>query len=167
MGALLKDKQRVALKFEGNGPLKKILVEATHNGKVRGYVGVPKVHLPTNQGKLDVAAALGAKVISPIEGTAVLRSGGDAGRVVGVVGEGYIIYFAHLGKRFFSTGDKVQKGDAVGTVGMTGRTSGPHVHVGYGLATPGPGGVTFGRHRYKMTDPKLFFYREQFILAMD
>jgi molecular chaperone Hsp33 len=59
MGALLKDKQRVALKFEGNGPLKKILVEATHNGKVRGYVGVPKVHLPTNHGKLDVAAALG------------------------------------------------------------------------------------------------------------
>jgi molecular chaperone Hsp33 len=59
MGALLKDKQRVALKFEGNGPLKKILVEATHHGKVRGYVGVPKVHLPSNHGKLDVAAALG------------------------------------------------------------------------------------------------------------
>ena len=39
MGALLKTGQRVALKFEGNGPLRKILVEADSDGTVRGTVG--------------------------------------------------------------------------------------------------------------------------------
>ncbi len=59
MGALLKTGQRVALRFEGNGPLKKILVEAESNGEVRGRVGNPEVSLVTPEGKLDVANALG------------------------------------------------------------------------------------------------------------
>jgi molecular chaperone Hsp33 len=59
LGALLKTGQRVALKFEGNGPLKKIIVEAESNGLVRGYVAVPQVDLPSKAGKLDVASALG------------------------------------------------------------------------------------------------------------
>jgi molecular chaperone Hsp33 len=59
MGALLKTGQRTALKFEGNGPLKKILVEADSNGAVRGCVGVPEVNLLTANGKLDVGKALG------------------------------------------------------------------------------------------------------------
>lgn len=59
MGALLKTGQRVALRYEGNGPLKKIIVEADSNGTVRGYVGDPHVHLLRENGKLDVAQALG------------------------------------------------------------------------------------------------------------
>jgi molecular chaperone Hsp33 len=59
MGALLKAGQRVALKFDGNGPLKKIIVEAESNGLVRGYVAEPHVDLPLKAGKLDVASALG------------------------------------------------------------------------------------------------------------
>jgi molecular chaperone Hsp33 len=58
-GALLKTGQRVALKFEGNGPLGKILVEADSNGAVRGTVGNPAVNLVRTDGKLDVAGALG------------------------------------------------------------------------------------------------------------
>lgn len=59
LGAMLKTGQRVALRFEGNGPLQKILVEADSNGAVRGYVGVPEVHMVTGEGKLDVCGALG------------------------------------------------------------------------------------------------------------
>lgn len=59
MGALLKNDQRLALKFEGNGPLKKILVEADNEGSLRGFVGVPEIDLPLNKGKIDVAGALG------------------------------------------------------------------------------------------------------------
>ncbi len=59
MGALLKGEQRVALKFEGNGPLKKILVEADGEGHVRGYVAAPQVELEPDNGKFDVAGALG------------------------------------------------------------------------------------------------------------
>jgi molecular chaperone Hsp33 len=59
LGALLKTGQRVALTFEGNGPLKKIIVEAESNGAVRGYVEVPDVYMVREDGKLDVARALG------------------------------------------------------------------------------------------------------------
>lgn len=59
MGALLKGRERVALKFEGSGPLKKIIVEADSQGEVRGYVGVPEVNLPSQNGKSDVASAIG------------------------------------------------------------------------------------------------------------
>ncbi len=59
LGAMLKTGQRLALKFEGNGPLKKILVEAESNGVVRGYVAAPQVSMVNGQGKLDVGGALG------------------------------------------------------------------------------------------------------------
>ena len=59
LGALLKTGQRVALTFEGNGPLKRIIVEAESNGAVRGYVEVPEIYLVREDGKLDVGAALG------------------------------------------------------------------------------------------------------------
>lgn len=59
MASMLDPDQRVALKFQGDGPLKKIVVEADGLGAVRGYVGVPEVELPPKDGKLDVSGALG------------------------------------------------------------------------------------------------------------
>ena len=59
MGALLKTDQRVALSFEGNGPLRKILIEADANGAVRGYVKVPAVHMELPDGAFDMPSALG------------------------------------------------------------------------------------------------------------
>ncbi|GAM09054.1 33 kDa chaperonin [Geobacter sp. OR-1] len=59
MGALLKTDQRIALSFEGNGPLKKILIEADANGALRGYVRVPAVHMEKPDGTFDIASALG------------------------------------------------------------------------------------------------------------
>jgi molecular chaperone Hsp33 len=59
MGALLKRRQRIALKFEGNGPLKKIIVEADNGGTVRGFVAVPEADIPSKDGKLDVSGLLG------------------------------------------------------------------------------------------------------------
>ena len=59
MGALLKTGQRVALRFEGNGPLGKILVEAQSNGAVCGYLANPEVDRRTADGQFDVAGAVG------------------------------------------------------------------------------------------------------------
>jgi molecular chaperone Hsp33 len=55
----MKRGQRVGLKFEGSGPLKKIIVEADNDGTVRGYVGVAGAEVPLNDEKLNVAGALG------------------------------------------------------------------------------------------------------------
>jgi molecular chaperone Hsp33 len=61
MGALLKRGQRVGLKFQGNGPLKKIIVEADNDGTVRGFVGVPDTEVPFKDEKLNVSGALGSE----------------------------------------------------------------------------------------------------------
>jgi molecular chaperone Hsp33 len=85
MGALLKKDQRVALRFEGDGPLKKILVEADSMGGVKGYVGVPTADMPPRNGKLDVSGVLGQKGLlvvtkdlrlrEPYSGMVALHSG--------------------------------------------------------------------------------------------
>ncbi len=85
MGALMKRGQRVGLKFEGNGPLKKILVEADSDGAVRGFVGVPVVDVPFILGKIRVSDALGKEgfltvfkdvgLEEPYQGIVKLRTG--------------------------------------------------------------------------------------------
>ncbi len=59
MGNLMKAGQRVGLKFEGNGPLGKILAEAEYTGAVRGFVGDPRADAPLREGKLNVSGVLG------------------------------------------------------------------------------------------------------------
>lgn len=57
--SMLDPEQRVALKFQGDGPLRKIVVEADGTGAVRGYVAAPETELPPRNGKLDVSGAVG------------------------------------------------------------------------------------------------------------
>ncbi len=59
LAALLKDDQSVMLKFEGDGPLTKIITEAGYDGWARGYVARPRAEAPLREGKIDVAAGLG------------------------------------------------------------------------------------------------------------
>lgn len=85
MGALEKPGLRVGLKFEGNGPLRKILVEADSEGTARGFVGVPGVDVAVKDGKLYVAGVLGAEghltvfkdvgLDAPYQGIVKLRTG--------------------------------------------------------------------------------------------
>lgn len=115
---------------------------------------------------IDVAGNYGTKIRSPIDGIAILKGSRSGGRMVGILKEDKILFFAHMDKRFFNTGDRVKRGEVIGTVGMTGYTSGPHVHIGYGVKTLSSGGTIFGKQRYRLTDPKLFFYREQYLNTM-
>lgn len=59
LAALLKDGQYVQLKFEGSGPLGKIITEAGYDGWTRGYVAHPRADVPLKAGKIDVASGLG------------------------------------------------------------------------------------------------------------
>lgn len=60
MSGLLKVGQRVALKWEGTGPLRRIVVEADAKGRVRGYVAEPAVDLAMVQDEYDIPSAIGA-----------------------------------------------------------------------------------------------------------
>ncbi len=59
VAALLKDDQRVLMKFEGNGPLRKIVTEGFCTGEVRGFVANPHADVPLRDGVIDVATGLG------------------------------------------------------------------------------------------------------------
>ncbi|MEM9273937.1 MAG: Hsp33 family molecular chaperone HslO [Cyanobacteria bacterium P01_F01_bin.143] len=60
VSSMKKIESRVNIRFEGNGPLGSILVDAGLDGTVRGYVQNPEVELPPNdKGKLDVGGAVG------------------------------------------------------------------------------------------------------------
>ncbi|MFW5959751.1 MAG: peptidoglycan DD-metalloendopeptidase family protein, partial [Chitinivibrionales bacterium] len=109
---------------------------------------------------IDVGGAFGSKIISPVSGTAVTSWTARGGRMAGVRRGKDLIFFAHLSKRYISDGERVEKGDVIGLIGMTGRTSGPHVHIGYAMEAPS--GFRFGDKRYKVMDPKLLFYKEAY-----
>jgi murein DD-endopeptidase MepM/ murein hydrolase activator NlpD len=109
---------------------------------------------------IDVAAIPGSQIIAPIGGVVTLKTDDIAGRVVGIEHENAVIFFCHMDRRFVKTGDTVKQGTAIGTVGSTGRSTGPHVHVGYAVRSQSRTDVTFGKKRYMVTDPKLFYYRK-------
>lgn len=59
MGALLKPGQRVGLKFEGNGPVGKLIIEADSDGAVRGCAANPTAEVPLLEGTWNVPGLLG------------------------------------------------------------------------------------------------------------
>lgn len=59
MGGLLKGNQRLAMKFEGNGPMVKMIIEAEGDGSVRGCVGNPAAEAEPVDGRWNVAGVLG------------------------------------------------------------------------------------------------------------
>ena len=81
---------------------------------------------------MDITAELGAKIYPLKDGTVVLMSFSrwDYGRSVVVDhGNGMQTRYAHMGKIFVEEGDSITTDTAVGEVGLTGRTTGPHLHI--------------------------------------
>jgi len=79
---------------------------------------------------LDFVAAMGSPVLSTAAGT-VTRSAWDAsyGNVVEVSHiEGFTTRYAHLSKRIAQEGQQVRRGELLGQLGSTGRSTGPHLH---------------------------------------
>ena len=69
MGSMLKgEKDLLTLQIKGDGPMGGAVVTADAVGNVKGYAYVPDVILPANAvGKLDVAGAVGAGMLSVIK----------------------------------------------------------------------------------------------------
>jgi len=81
---------------------------------------------------LDITATLGSKIHPLKDGVVVLMSitRWDYGRSVVVDhGNGMQTRYAHMGKIFVEEGDKVTTDMVVGEVGLTGKTTGPHLHI--------------------------------------
>ncbi len=95
-----------------------------------GYRTSPFTGLKEFHKGLDIATSKGATVIATADGTvSFVGKKGFLGEVVVVDhGHGMITRYAHLEKPIAKSGDFVKRGDKIGQVGITGRTTGPHLH---------------------------------------
>jgi murein DD-endopeptidase MepM/ murein hydrolase activator NlpD len=79
---------------------------------------------------LDICARPGTPVKATAEGV-VIYSGwkSDFGKLVTIDhGYGYRTRYGHLSKIYVKNGQRVQRGDTIGALGNTGRSTGPHLH---------------------------------------
>jgi len=84
---------------------------------------------------LDLTIAQGTPILAPADGVVV--DVGDYffnGNTVFLShGQGLITMYCHLNDFAVKVGQQVRRGDTLGTVGMTGRATGPHLHWGVWL----------------------------------
>lgn len=90
----------------------------------------PVVGGPSPHNGLDLSAPRGTDVYTTANGV-VLESkffGGYGRQIVIDHGFGYKTRYAHLQESYVHPGQKVTRGEVIGAVGNTGRSSGPHLH---------------------------------------
>ena len=80
---------------------------------------------------IDIGTWLGSPVVASDSGYVVFAgwdSTGYGNLVIIDHGNGYRTYYAHLSAIFVRVGDSVAQGTRIGSVGSTGRSTGPHLH---------------------------------------
>lgn len=81
---------------------------------------------------LDFSGPVGQPIYATAEGTVetAMNGNGYGNHVIIDHGYGYETLYAHMSDLAVDAGDQVQRGDLVGYLGNTGRSSGPHLHYG-------------------------------------
>ena len=89
------------------------------------FGGSPEFH----QG-LDIAAPTGTTVAAAAGGTVIMAQwyGGYGNYILIDHGGGYSTGYGHLSAIYVSSGQTVTRGQAIGAVGSTGQSTGPHLH---------------------------------------
>ncbi|MBU1106320.1 MAG: M23 family metallopeptidase [Candidatus Riflebacteria bacterium] len=79
---------------------------------------------------IDIKARLGTNIVCPTDGIVVCAAyAGLLGRLVKIrTGDGKMLYFGHMHKLKCIKGQRVKRGNIIGTVGSSGRATGPHLH---------------------------------------
>jgi murein DD-endopeptidase MepM/ murein hydrolase activator NlpD len=115
------------------------------------FTGKQKMHYG-----VDFAADIGVSVIATASGTVSLVENDPVWgrRVVISHGRGFRTVYAHLGTVKVTQGRTVRRGEEIGTVGMSGLTTGPHVH--YELW-----------HRDRQLNPEYYFFPEWIVALQD
>jgi murein DD-endopeptidase MepM/ murein hydrolase activator NlpD len=104
-------------------------------GRISGVFGSQRVYRGepgSFHAGVDIAPGAGATVVAPADGIVVLAGPPiftlEGNLVILDHGMGLNSAFLHLSSEAVKVGDHVRQGQAIGTVGMTGRATGPHLH---------------------------------------
>lgn len=79
---------------------------------------------------VDIRGKRGEKIYATADGVVIksFRNGGYGNYVVIDHGNGYTTSYAHMQKYLVQKGNRVERGQPIGLVGNTGRSTGPHLH---------------------------------------
>jgi murein DD-endopeptidase MepM/ murein hydrolase activator NlpD len=79
---------------------------------------------------LDIVAESGSPILAPADGVVTRASRwGNYGKCVEIShGYGFVTRYAHMSEIDVRPGERVERGEPLGKVGSTGRSTGPHLH---------------------------------------
>ena len=79
---------------------------------------------------VDIAATVGQPVVAPADGVVDFADfmGGYGRAIILEHGHGIVTRFGHLSGFAVASGQHVRRGDVIGYVGLSGRSTGPHLH---------------------------------------
>jgi murein DD-endopeptidase MepM/ murein hydrolase activator NlpD len=101
---------------------------------------------------IDVAGRKGTRILAPFSGTAWTMEDERGGLMIAIAREKDLLVFMHCEQRFYLSGQAVMEGDPIASVGTTGHTTGPHVHVSTGKIAKN-GERSIGELRYNALNP--------------
>ena len=79
---------------------------------------------------LDIACDVNTHVLATHDGWTVPKWGPIYGNQVWLYGDGFLTLYAHLNATSVMRGQEMKTGDTLGLSGNTGRSTGPHLHLG-------------------------------------
>ena len=105
-------------------------VKAAYLGSPFGHRSDPIAGLRAMHEGIDFNAETGTPVVAAADGVVLSAAyQGDFGNMVDVDhGDGLTTRYAHLSRMDVKAGSLVKRGEALGAVGTTGRSTGPHLH---------------------------------------
>jgi murein DD-endopeptidase MepM/ murein hydrolase activator NlpD len=100
-------------------------ITSHYGNRTDPFSGDAELHLG-----LDISALYNTQVHAPADGVVVYaeRKAAYGNLLIVDHGNGLTTRYGHLARTLLRVGHKVKRGDVVGLVGMTGRTTAPHLH---------------------------------------
>ena len=129
IGSMVKNKEKLLAAIPAIQPISN--KNLTHLASGFGYRVDPVYKVTKFHAGLDFAAPVGTPIYATADGIvkeADYNAGGYGNNVVINHGFGYETLYGHMYRIKAKTGQKVKRGEVIGYVGSTGKSTGPHCH---------------------------------------